>query len=178
MVTYTVHERETETGDISERAEKIVFVRWGFAWTALPIPFLWLLYHRMWLVLAAYTALIVSIQAGLKTLGSGQEEIGWAMLVVNSVFALLANDLRRWTLGLKGYHMVEMVRGKNILKCEERFFTDWLEEQEAREDRAGETAIPAPRSQHSQYPGAAPITPPSGSTEADGVIGLFPEPGK
>lgn len=172
MVTYTVHEREDEAGDISSRADKIVFVRWGFAWLALVIPVLWLLYHRLWIVIAGFIALIFLIQVGFMALGSDQEAAGWALLIANSAFALFANDLRRWTLSLRGYRMVEMVSGKNIVECERRFFTIWLAEQEALEDedlRAG--------------PGShqiitAPIPASRSSMESDGVIGLFPETGK
>ena len=172
MTTYTVHEREDEAGDISSRADKIVFVRWGFAWLALVIPILWLLYHRMWLVLAGFVALLFLIQVGFMALGSDQQAAGWAVLIANFVFALFANDLRQWTLSLRGYRMVEMVSGNNIVECERRFFTVWLAEQEAlkvEELRAG----PGP-----QQIISAPIPNPRGSTESDGVIGLFPEPGK
>ena len=54
MVTYTVHERNGGSGTLAERADAIVFVKEGFAWAALVFPILWLLYHRMWLVLAGF----------------------------------------------------------------------------------------------------------------------------
>ncbi|MHA1164058.1 MAG: DUF2628 domain-containing protein [Alphaproteobacteria bacterium] len=172
MVTYTVHEREDEAGDISKRAEKIVFVKEGFAWVALLIPFLWLLYHRMWLVLAGYISLMAAIQIGFAALDPGEAVAGWAALIVNSAFALLANDLRRWTLGLRGYHLAGPVSGRDLEECEERFFIDWLAEQGGRED---DTSTPAPRPQHTVASPASPVT---GGNETDGVIGLFPEPGK
>ena len=58
MVTYTVHERSDETGNITDRADKVLFVKEGFGWVALLFPVLWLLYHRLWLVLAGFIAVV------------------------------------------------------------------------------------------------------------------------
>jgi hypothetical protein len=172
VVTYTVHEREDEAGDISQRADNIVFVKEGFAWVALLIPMLWLLYHRMWFAFAAFIVLILSIQGVFAVLDTGEAATGWAALIVNPVFALLANDLRRWSLGLRGYSFKGPMSGRDLTECEERFFTDWIDEQGGRVD---ETLLSAPRAQHLV---SAPVSPPKGGGEAEGVIGLFPEPVK
>jgi hypothetical protein len=172
VVTYTVHEREDEAGDISQRADNIVFVKEGFAWVALLIPMLWLLYHRMWFAFAAFIVLILSIQGVFAVLDTGEAAAGWAALIVNPVFALLANDLRRWSLGLRGYSFKGPVSGRDLTECEDRFFTDWIDEQGGRVD---ETLLSAPRAQHSV---GAPVSPPKGGGEAEGVIGLFPDPVK
>lgn len=172
MVTYTVHEREDETGGIADRADNIVFVKEGFAWTALIVPILWLLYHRLWLVLVGFIALLAAIQTGLAISGLAADVSGWATLVLSAVFALLANDLRRWTLDQRGYRVAGLAGGRDLAECEERFFTGWLAEQDARGDNSSETAKRAPRA------AAAPVTSGKGGGEADDVIGLFPEPGK
>jgi len=126
VVTYTVHEREDESGDISDRADKILFVKEGYAWIALVMPILWLLYHGMWLVLAGFVALMVAFQTVFSVSGIGEIVAGPATFVISALFALLANDLRRWTLGLRGYSLIEPVSGRDLEECETRFFTDWL----------------------------------------------------
>ncbi len=168
MVIYSVHEREDEDGDIATRADKIFFVRDGFAWIALVTPLLWLLYHRMWLILAGFVVLIVAIQAGVLVFGLGEERAGSAALVVNGAFAFLANDLRRRTLELQGYSLVELVAGRDLAECEERFFTEWLSKQDVRADEASGAKLKK----------ATVASPLNSSIEAEGVIGIFPEPAK
>lgn len=175
MVTYTVHEREDESGDISDRAEEIIFVKEGYAWAALLIPILWLVYHRMWLVLAGFVALIVAVQAVISTSELGEEVTGWAMMLVNLFFALLANDLRRWNLESRGYRLIEPVSGQNLAQCEERFFTQWLAAQAGQGSGGGDAPRHAKRLKKTSPKRASPSKVSSG---ADDVIGLFPEPGK
>lgn len=175
MVIYSVHEREDEAGDISERADKIFFVREGFAWIALVTPVLWLLYHRMWRILAGFIVLIVAIQAGVLVFDLGEEISGSAALVVNGAFAFLANDLRRRSLELKGYALVELVSGRDIAECEEKFFTEWLGNQSETGVRAEESARTMPGKQQNITFTASSQ---NSSTEAEDVIGLFPEPAK
>ena len=168
MVTYTVHEREDESGDISDRADKIVFVKEGYAWIALVMPLLWLLYHGMWLVLAGFVALMVALQGVFSLSGIGGDVAGPATFVISAMFALLANDLRRWTLGLRGYHLVEPVSGRDLEECEERFFTDWLAAQGGSTDSIKRLQKPS---------GVRAGSVPARAATED-VIGLFPEPGR
>lgn len=169
MVTYTVHERENESGNVAQRADKIVFVKEGYAWAALLIPILWMLYYRMWWVLAGFVAIMTAIHAGLAAADLADDVALWTTLGVSGVFALLANDLRRWTLGARGYSLVEPVSGRDRAECEERFFTGWL--------AAQEEGQPLAKAQASVSPIAAERVG-APNAEADDVIGLFPEPGK
>ena len=163
MVTYTAHERDSEARDIAARAEAIVFVKEGFAWLALLVPLLWLLYHRMWIVLAGYAASVVLVQLGVLSLGLADGVAIVMTISLSGLLALQANDLRRWSLARKGYQMVELVRGRDRDECEERFFTRWLASQTEAVPRAVKRV---PASAGNSSPGV------------DDVIGLFPEPGK
>jgi hypothetical protein len=168
VVTYTVHEREDESGDIQDRADKIVFVKEGYAWIALVMPVLWLLYHGMWLVLTGFVALVVAFQVVFSVSGIGEDVAGPATFVISAMFALLANDLRRWTLGLRGYRLVEPVSGRDLEECEERFFTDWLAAQ----------GNPTEGIKHVQKHSGVQAGPVPARTATEDVIGLFPEPGR
>jgi len=168
VVTYTVHEREDESGDISDRADKIVFVKEGYAWIALVMPLLWLLYHGMWLVLASFVAVMVALQGVFSLSGIGEDIAGPATFVISAMFALLANDLRRWTLGLRGYRLVEPVSGRDLEECETRFFTDWLAAQ-GHSTKSIKRVHKASGSQAGPFPARS---------DTEDVIGIFPEPGR
>ena len=81
MVTYTVHEHEDGSGGLAERADKIVFVKEGFALAALVFPIPWLLYHRMWFVLAGFIAVILALQAGIAVVDLTEPDQGLALLL-------------------------------------------------------------------------------------------------
>ena len=53
MSSYTVHEPPLRAGAAAPEPERYVFVRDGFSFWAFLFGPLWMLRHRMWLVLAA-----------------------------------------------------------------------------------------------------------------------------
>ena len=162
MVTYTVHERNEASGTLAGRAQAIAFIKDGFAWMALLFPILWLLYHRMWLVLAGFIALLAVLQGLLILAQFNGEMLGWALAGLSILFAFQANDLRRWSLARRGYWLVGPVSGANRAACEARFFDAWLAAQGA---------------QKSPEPGQATPGAAQKSDAGDEVIGLFPDPG-
>ena len=54
MPTFTVHAPPPKIGDSAADPERFVFVRDGFYFWAFVLAPLWLLLHRLWLVLAGY----------------------------------------------------------------------------------------------------------------------------
>ncbi len=162
MVTYTVHEPNEASGTLAKRADAIVFIKDGFAWGAFLFPVLWLLYHRMWLVLAGFITFIAVLRGLLWVAGLNEEVLGLALAGLSILFAFQANDLRRWALARKGYWLVGPVSGANRAACEARFFDAWLAAQGAR--RSPEPALATPGTVKK-------------SDAGDEVIGLFPEPG-
>lgn len=169
MVTYTAHERDSELTDISARADAVVFVKEGFAWLAMLFPIFWLLFHQMWIVFAVFVAIFACVEGGVMSLGLSEEVAMITSLGLSGILALLANDLRRWSLARRGYRLVELVSGRDSRECEERFFTGWLASQGAE----GNSKPKTPKSDK-PTPVAVDKTTPSG----DDIIGLFPEPGK
>lgn len=169
MITFTAHERDSEFEDIAARAEAILFVKEGFAWLALFFPLLWLIYHRMWVVFAGFVAILILLEAGVVLLGLEDGVAVISTIALSGVFALLANDLRRWTLARRGYRLVDLVNGRDRGECESKFFARWLAS-------GGRQAKAAPKAVKHAKP--APATSNKPPIEGEEIIGLFPEPGK
>jgi hypothetical protein len=159
MAVYTVLEPLHRHASAGERADHIVFLRDGFAWSAFVFAPLWLLYRRLWLVLLAYVCAVVVLEAGLWLIGVTPE----GQIVIAGLLALLvgmeASNLRRWTLVRRGWQEVGTVVAEDRDEAEQRFFDAWV---------AGEIAAPPPRPTQP----ASVIRPPSRRD----VVGLFPEP--
>lgn len=137
MIAYSVLEPAATSDDIVERIDRVTFVREGFAVLALVFPMIWLLFHRMWLVLFAFILVAATVNIGFVMLGLSETIAGWVTLAITLLFALNANDLRRWTLERRGFQFVGVVSGRNRDECEIRFFDNW----EGAEAQNGENAM-------------------------------------
>jgi hypothetical protein len=162
VIAFTIHEPSRVPATLEARADAVHFIKEGIAWWALFFPFLWLLYHRMWLVLAGFAALSLGLQLALA-LAELESAAVWAGIGLSILFAVEANDLRRWTLSRRGYRLVGAVTGNDRAECELKYFSSW-------ETPAASTAPP-------QAAGTAIVPrtnkPPAAGGEDD-VIGLFP----
>jgi hypothetical protein len=164
MPTFTVHEPPPRKGDTATDPQRIVFVRDGFyAWAFLLGP-LWMLVHRLWLVLVLYIAFNIALDVGFHLLGTSPA-IHYA---VSALLALLigfeAATLWRWTLTRRRWKTVGFVVAEDMELAERRFFAAWT----ARASDASATVTP-------ETPFSAPVR--RGAPTASDVIGLFPEPG-
>jgi hypothetical protein len=79
------------------------------------------------------------------------------------LFALEANNLRRWTLERNGWRLVGIVEGRNLLEAERRYFSALL---------AGEPLAPG---EAPELPPPPRIAPTFTSEHATPVVGLFPQ---
>jgi Protein of unknown function (DUF2628) len=161
MAIYTVHAPPDTPPEAV--AERMVFVKDGFSWPALLIPLIWLLYRRLWLGLLlylAFVALVVAVDAGLGETAAQIVAVLGAIL-----FALEANNLRRWQLARRGWREVGETEGRGLEEAELRFFHRWA----ARPEPA---AAPAPRVRP-QAPWGRMARAPEGDDPH--VLGLFPE---
>jgi hypothetical protein len=162
MAVYTVHEPPPR-GASEPAPERFVFVRDGFSFWALFFGPLWMLRHRMWLVLIGYAFLVTALAWGLRQ-AHAPVAVG---LVVNALLALLigleGGTLRRFTLARRGFTNVGIVVGDDLDLAERRFFDAWIRKFAA----AGEASMGA-----AGLPSALRMP----QTRAD-VVGLFPEPG-
>jgi hypothetical protein len=166
MSVYTVHEPPVRAADPLPEAERIVFVRDGFSFWAFLLAPLWMLWHRMWLVLAGYVVLVAALEALLAAFGASSNAVAVVGLLLSLLIGLEASTLRRFSLRLRGWTNVGIVSGDDIEDAERRFFDAWLRDSSAQRAAAAPLASAA----------AAPAATPRGPQNPD-VVGLFPRPG-
>lgn len=157
MAIYSVHLPRDRSTEAVERGA--VLVRDGFAvWAVLFGP-LWFLRHREWLGLLGWLLVVTLIDLCGRWLDP--LTVGGFELVFILVTGVVANDVRRLTLSLRGFGEVGVVEGDGLAAAERRFFAAWL---------ARSPGVPA------VSPGA-PSAPPPIRPVPSGVLGLFPESG-
>ena len=165
MAIYTVLAPNVRDGDSTTGFHgdpmDAVFVKERFSWPAFFLAALWLIYRRMWLVLLGY--LVVAFAIGALSGELGGPLPGILVFMTHLLFALEANELRRWTLRRHGYRLVGVVEGRGLEEAEIRFFARF-------DAAASEPAAPPARRAFV----AGPLPP---SAEAGDVVGLFPAPG-
>jgi hypothetical protein len=168
MAIYTVHEPPLRADEDAPNPERFVFVRDGFYFWAFLLGPLWMLRHRLWLVLLGYIVVTIALQVGLRALGASAT----VMTLAGVLFALLigfeAATLRRFTLGRRRWKNVGIVVGDDLELAERRFFDTWI----GQHPEIGASAGGEPRGASSPA-GTAARRPPM----SPGVIGLFPQPG-
>jgi hypothetical protein len=160
MSVYTVLEPSIRNARARLQPDQFVFVRDGFhGWAFLLTP-LWMLWHRLWLVLLLYLVLMIGVEAGLWAIGASAGVKAVIGLLVSLLAGLEAATLRRWTLERHGWSTVGVVVDEDQETAERRFFDAWGE----RADRPLTPPVATP----DYRPPSDPHPP---------VIGLFPEPG-
>ena len=183
MSVYTVHQPPLRSADdlvaanlaaddfaVNDLADtdRFVFVRDGFSWWAFLLTPLWMLRHRMWLVLTVYLLLSAGIDAALRALGASVLTIILVGVLISLFAGLEAGTLRRITLFRRGWRNVGVVSGHDAEEAERRFFDAWVRQASARRSAPPRAAAPS---------SAPPMTVDPSTDERSGVIGLFPEPG-
>ena len=156
MAVFTVHEPPLRPADAMPDPERALFVRDGFSFPAFLFGPLWMLWHRMWLVLAAYLVLAGALLAVLVAVRASPSAILAAGFLIALLVGLEASTLRRVTLRRGRWKEVGLVGGYDREVAERRFFATWRPEIAARPAAPG---------------GPVPVP------QAPAVVGLFPEPG-
>ena len=134
MIVYTVHEPSTPAGAALEQADRVIFIKDGFAWLAA-FPYtsvFWLLSHRLWVLAAGYVAVVAVIIAGMSWIAGMRDMGGLALLLLHLLLGFEGNGLRRWSLDRQGYRMVGVASGRTVEECERRFFDGWFGAAKAR----------------------------------------------
>jgi hypothetical protein len=162
MTLYTVLAPPVAEGEVRPDPIRLVFVKEGFCWPALFIPVIWLIFRRMWIVLALTVAAAIGIAAlGERTTPA----VAGALFLLGWIwFAIEANGLRRWSYFIRGWRLIDVIEARNYREAEIRYFHTF-------EARMPEVPPPAPP--------VVPETPALRlpSVEQGDVIGLFPSPG-
>jgi Protein of unknown function (DUF2628) len=168
MSVYTVHQPPLRAADDLADTDRFLFVRDGFSWWAFLLTPLWMLRHRLWLVLTIYLLATAAIDSALRALGASASSIVLISVLISLFAGLEAGTLRRLTLSRRGWRNVGVVSGHDAEEAERRFFDAWVRQASARH-----SAPPRPPASSSAQPMAADAL----TTDRSGVIGLFPEPG-
>jgi hypothetical protein len=168
MSVYTVHEPPAWADDASD-PERFAFVRDGFSVWAFLLGPIWMLWHRLWLVLFCYLILMAVIDTALTVVGAPHAVIFLAGLLMSLLVGIEAATLRRFKLSRRGWTNVGVVSGADREAAERHFFEAWVREHTARPSVLPAAPPPVP-----PRDGAAPMP---RMPRAYGVIGLFPEPG-
>jgi hypothetical protein len=164
MTVYMVFEPRDAGGDPMRRAERTVFVRDRFTWSAFLFAPLWMLRHRLWLAFISYGVVIVAVTAALRFAGARAGTLLLALALIHLLVGIEAATLRRRKLLHRGWGELGIVIGDDIETAERRFFDSDAASSGAR----GEVVAEAPR---------PPTPPPMRPAPAGDVIGLFPQPG-
>jgi hypothetical protein len=160
MTVYTVHAPVPRRNETVTDPDRFVFVRDGFHFWAFVFGPLWLLWHRLWLVLLLYLVATGAIQVTLWKLGISAGTRFTVGVLIALLLGLEAASLRRWTYARRRWGNLGLVVARNMESAERRFFDFWVTR------RPPSPTPPLPPS----IPGA--WMPPA----APGVVGLFPEP--
>jgi len=165
MPIYTVYQPPLRAADAFPDPEKFVFVRDGFSFWAFLLAALWMLWHRMWLVLLLYVAAVMGAEMALFYTDIPVAVIGIIGLMASLLLGIEAATLRRFTLARQGWRDVGIVSGHDQQDAEQRFFEVWVH---ASAGKPARPTVPAPR------PASSPVP---RMPQPPDVIGLFPSPG-
>jgi hypothetical protein len=167
MAVYTVHEPPLKRYETSAAPQRFAFVRDGFSFWAFLLAPLWMLRHRLWLVLFGYAVLVVGAAIGLQALHASTTVEVTVALLLALLIGFEAGTLRRFTLGRRGWSNAGIVVGDNRDTAERRFFDAWANDT-ANNSRLRNEMIASP-------PPPPPAPTPRRAADADGIVGLFPE---
>jgi hypothetical protein len=164
MAVYTVHQPPLKKYEAAADPERFAFVRDGFSFWAFLFGPLWMLRHRMWLVLIGYIVVVIAMQVGLRLVGASSASVTFAAFMLALLVGMEAGTLRRFTLGRRRWRNIGTIVGGDRELVEQRFFDSWVR---------GETLAPM------MSPAAVRASAPAqrGTVPAQEVIGLFPQPG-
>jgi hypothetical protein len=163
MSVYTVHEPPLRATETLADPQRFVFVREGFYFWAFLLPPLWMLRHRLWLVLLIFIVVALGLSGFMHAAGIGAIGGPVGAFCLSILIGAEASTLRRFTLSRRGWKNVGVVSGEDLEAAERRFFDSWLKSPRAPNTLASAVAPPS-----------APASPVAHSS---GIVGLFPEPG-
>src|SRR5262245_6102276 len=93
----------------------------------------------MWIELLVYLLAYAALGWAMAYAQNGSDFLAWASIAVSILFALEANDLRRYALERRGYRQIGVAVGNSRETAELSFFREWLPEQ-AKPGKAPERA--------------------------------------
>jgi hypothetical protein len=174
MAVYTVHAPQDPDSAVRGGTDTFAFVRDGFfVWAFLLGP-VWLAWHRLWLALLGYVA-VMAANAGVLTLLGANAGARFAVtLLIALLMGLEGASLWRWTLSRRNWRQIDVVVADDEEAAERRFFDRWTAKQRdpGNDQSAVDRGAPPPTRDVPGQPFSRPPPPPHSE-----IIGLFPQPG-
>ena len=121
MRVYTAYEKAGPAGQGSD--SDVILVLEGGSYKAMFFPLIWPLFHGMWHVLAGQLLMIAGLILAAILVPNGDGIVIVVAVVLTVLMGLHANDMRRWTLRLKGFSFTGIVAGTDEADAERRLFT-------------------------------------------------------
>jgi hypothetical protein len=174
MPVYTVHAPVADGTDARSVTDRFVFVRDGFHFWAFVFGPLWLAWHRLWLALIGYVAMMVGVAVSLSLLRAGAGTRFTVLLLIALLIGFEAASLWRWTVSRRKWRQLDVVVADDEETAERRFFDRWTSGQRTAgyDQPAVDRGGPPPTR---DIPGQAFSRPPP--LPHGDIIGLFPQPG-
>jgi Protein of unknown function (DUF2628) len=163
MPTFAILEPPQDRQTAIEQADRVIFMHERFSLGAFLLAPLWMIRHRLWLVLIFYLVGMGLIAYGLRVSGAGWIVVALVFALVHLLAGLEATSLLRWTRIRHGWRESGVVIADDLDMAERRFF----DHRAALRLAAKPAAVLSP----GQLPAAQ-----VGTSHPD-IIGLFPEPG-
>ena len=152
--SYVVFEPPRPPANRVKHAERLVFVREGFSWTAAVLGPLWMLVSRTWLALFLYVVAVLVLFASLRAAEVGAPWITVSMIALHLAIGFEAGTLRRWALQRRRWRMLGAVVGPTRFDCERRFFQTWLGERTDERDKSSVRLATPPQQAATEEPGS------------------------
>lgn len=143
MIDYTVHEPPQMAATREERAESLVLVKDGFSWGALVFGPFYFLFKAEWLGLFVYLAAALALRLLFGMTGAEEHWTSLAAFLLNVVAGFEANEIKRWSLSLRGWREIGAVSGRSYAECERRFLESWLDSEPRHTPEAWRVPMPA-----------------------------------
>src|SRR5437762_2312419 len=119
MPVYTVHAPVNGGADLAA-TDKFTFVRDGFHfWAAVASP-IWLIWHRLWLAVIGWIAVMVVVELGLMAVGAGRGAVLFADILIAILMGFEAVSLQRWTLSRRNWRQLDIVVADAAESAEQR----------------------------------------------------------
>lgn len=111
-----------EKPEASDPADRVVLVREGFSFGAFIFNVFWLVYKRLWLVMALYFALAVIVAMACQMLQVSEATQLYAQTLLQVLLAYHARDLEGWTLRRRGYRLAGILAAETEMHATRRYY--------------------------------------------------------
>lgn len=161
MAVYAVLEPPARPDGQPADPDRVRFVRDGFSWGAFLFGPLWMIRHRLWLVLLCWALVMAGFGVIHAALAVPPGARGLIAFLVALLIGLESGTLRRWTLLRGGWRDCGIVVADDLEAAEQRYFS-----------ARGTAAFALPYDARLDQ-----VAPDGPAPRRSGVIGLFPFPG-